>query len=125
MQQSNSYLQYLEQSHKSKWHQSVFAGKPICEKLLGIIAIESETGKPYTVSEIMRLKNLGSPGTIHRRLETLRRAGLVHQVFKNGDRRTKYVVPTTIANKYFKNMGNVMEQVVLTCFEKFKEGYQS
>lgn len=124
MHQINPYLHYLKQSQKTKLHQSFFAGQPICEKLLGLIAIETEAGKPYTVSEIMRLQNLGSPGTIHRRLEILRRAGLVDQVFKNGDRRTRYVVPTTFANRYFKCMGSVMEQAVLDArlaFEKDRE----
>ena len=114
MDQTNSYLQYLAQSQKTKWHQSVFAGKPVCERLLGVIAMANEKGKPYTVSEVMRLQNLGSPGTIHRRLETLRRAGLIEQIFKNEDRRTEYVVPTGMANRYFKSMDDVMEQVVLS-----------
>ena len=116
MHQINPYLPELKQSQNTKLHQSFFAGQPICEKLLGLIAIETEAGKPYTVSEIMRLQNLGSPGTIHRRLEILRRAGLVDQVFKNGDRRTKYVVPTIVANKHFKNMGLVLEQVVFDAY---------
>jgi len=110
---TNSYLQYLAQSQKSKWHQSFFSERPICEKLLGAIAIENQKGRPYTVSEVMRLQNLGSPGTIHRRLETLRRAGLIEQIFKNDDRRTKYLVPTTLANRYFRNMDEVMQQAVL------------
>lgn len=112
MQHTNSYLQYLAQSQKSKLHQSFFSEQPICEILLGIIAIENEKGKPLTVSEVMRLENLGSPGTIHRRLETLRRAGLIEQIFKNDDRRTKYLVPTTVANRYFKNMNAVIQQAV-------------
>ena len=113
MDQTNSYLQYLALSQKTKWHQSVFSGSPVCERLLGMIAVANEKGKPYTVSEVMRLQNFGSPGTIHRRLEKLRRAGLIEQIFKNEDRRTKYVVPTGMANRYFDSMDDVMLQAVL------------
>lgn len=118
VQHRHSYLQYLEVSQKNKWHQSVFDGDSVCEKLLGLIAIESQAGKPFTVSAIMQFQNLGSPGTIHRRLERLRRAGLVEQQFKNGDRRTKYLVPTETAVLYFKTMDDVIEHVALNGREK-------
>ncbi|NBO15167.1 MAG: hypothetical protein EBV20_08540 [Betaproteobacteria bacterium] len=109
---ANSYLQYLELSQKTKMYQAMFAERPICEKLLGMIALENEAGKPYTVSEIMRLEHLGSPCTIHRRMETLREAGLIAQVYKNGDRRTKYLVPTRTASRYFKVMDHVIRQSI-------------
>jgi hypothetical protein len=111
--QLNAYLQYLAKSQMTQWHQTVFAGSPICEKLLGVIAIANGKGAPYTVSEVMSLHNLGSPGTIHRRLESLRRGGLIEQIQKNEDRRTKYLVPTEMANRFFTNMDYVMEQAVL------------
>ena len=118
VQQHHSYLQYLEVSQKNKWHQTIFGDDSVCEKLLGLIAIESEAGKPFTVSAIMQLHHLGSPGTIHRRLEILRRAGLIEQKYKNGNRRTKYLVPTEMAAHYFKTMDDVMEHVVLNGREK-------
>lgn len=109
---ANSYFQYLELSQKSKLHQSIFAESPNCEKLLGMIALESEAGTPFTVSEVMRLEQLGSPCTIHRRMEALRKAGLIAQIQKSGDRRTKYLVPTRTASRYFKVMDHVIRNSI-------------
>jgi DNA-binding transcriptional regulator GbsR (MarR family) len=118
MQHQHSYLQYLEMSQKNKWHRSLFGSDSVCEKILGLIAIKSEADKPLTISAIMQFQDLGSPGTIHRRLEVLRRAGLIEQVFKNSDRRTKYLVPTEVAASYFKTMDDVIELVALNSHEK-------
>lgn len=108
----NSYLQYLALTQINKTYQAMFTERPNCEKLLGIIALENQTGKPYTVTEIMRQEQLGSPCTIHRRIEALRDAGLIIQVHKHGDHRTKYLVPTRAADKYFKVMDHVIRQSI-------------
>jgi DNA-binding MarR family transcriptional regulator len=47
---------------------------------------------------------------LHRKIDDLREAGLIEQVFEGKNRRTKYLVPTPAADKYFANLGQVMTE---------------
>ena len=57
-----------------------------------------------TVSQAMGLTALGSQTTLHRRLDALREAGFIEQVFQGPDRRIKYLIPTAAAQAYFSKM---------------------
>jgi len=35
-------------------------------------------------------------------VESLRQKGLIDLIYKDGNRRTKYIVPTDVANAYFE-----------------------
>ncbi len=65
-----------------------------------------------TVTEVMASSNIASPATIHRKLDELRELGLIEQVFEGKNRRTKYLVPTKLANTYFEKMSEVMTNAV-------------
>ena len=49
----------------------------IGKKLLETIAIKSAQGQPMVVTQTMELSDIASPATIHRRIETLKKAGLI------------------------------------------------
>jgi DNA-binding MarR family transcriptional regulator len=38
----------------------------------------------------------------------LRKNGLIEKVFRDGDRRTKYLVPTTASDDYFDKLGRIL-----------------
>lgn len=70
-------------------------------RLLEIIAIAHVEGHPMTVSSAMKLSAIASPASIHRKLEQLRIANLITHHFNEGNRRTKYLVPTLLAIKHY------------------------
>ena len=58
-------------------------------------------------------KPIASPATLHRKLDELREGGLIEQTFEGKNRRTKYLCPTPQAEKYFSQVGAVMQQAGL------------
>ncbi len=80
--------------------------------LLNEIAVQHLDGKNITVTEAMLLSNIASPATVHRKLDELREAGLIEQVFEGKNRRTKYLVPTKEADSYFAKMSKAITNAV-------------
>jgi DNA-binding MarR family transcriptional regulator len=80
--------------------------------LLNVIAVSYANGKALTVTQAMSLKSVASAATIHRKLDALIEVGLIEQRFEGKNRRTKYLVPTKLAEKHFSSLGNVMSQVL-------------
>lgn len=77
-------------------------------RLLEAIAIADAKDTRLTVTDAMALREIASPATMHRKLNTLLDAGLITQVFEGKNRRTKYLVPTVSAAKQFEQLGNAM-----------------
>ncbi len=82
------------------------------KQLLQVIALRHEQGKAMTVTEAMEMASIASPATIHRKLDDLRESGLIEQTFEGKNRRTKYLVPTKVADKYFASLGEMMKQTL-------------
>jgi len=80
--------------------------------LLNEIAVQHHDGKNITVTQAMLLSTIASPATIHRKLDELRAAGLIEQVFEGKNRRTKYLVPTKEADSYFAKMSKAITSAV-------------
>ena len=80
--------------------------------LLNEIAVQHLDGKNITVTEAMLLSNIASPATVHRKLNELREAGLIEQVFEGKNRRTKFLVPTKEADSYFAKMSKAITNAV-------------
>ena len=81
-------------------------------QLLNELAVQHFDGKTLTVSQAIALNKIASPATLHRKLDELREAGLIEQVFEGTDRRTKYLVPTKAADFYFAKMSKAMTTAV-------------
>jgi DNA-binding HxlR family transcriptional regulator len=77
--------------------------------ILDEIAIGVAKEKPMTVSEIMGLKDLGSPATLHRKLNTLIDAHMVNAVFHGNNRRTKYMALTKEGESYFRRLSDAIQ----------------
>jgi DNA-binding MarR family transcriptional regulator len=79
--------------------------------LLNEIAVQHFYGTNITVSQAMSLENIASPATLHRKLDELRKAGLIDLVFEGTNRRTKFLVPTKYADAYFEKMSLAISNV--------------
>jgi Fe2+ or Zn2+ uptake regulation protein len=82
------------------------------KKLLEVVSVQHNLGKPLTVTDAMALQHIASPATIHRKLDQLRELGMIDTVFEGKNRRTKYLVPTQAAHDYFDAVGRAMQQAV-------------
>lgn len=78
------------------------------EKLLQRLAVSWGRDKPVTVLETMGMEADVSATTIHRRLKSLSKKGVIRLEMDEADNRVKYVVPTTLANEYFAKLSACM-----------------
>lgn len=67
--------------------------------------------EPLTVTEAMSLQEVGSPATVHRKLDDLLIAGLIVHEFQGDDRRTKFLRLTPRAVTYYMNLSTTMAEV--------------
>ena len=108
MPRNNSYLQFLNllRPVESSFLPSTL--DQTAKSLLNRIACQHALGQPLTVSKAMALQDIASPATIHRKIDDLRSAGLVDVMYQGENRRTKYLVPTAKANRFFDQAGGVL-----------------
>ena len=84
-----------------------------CKKLLEVIAIEAYLhNKYYTVNDLISMRTLGSPASIHKRLHLLVDKGYVQLVTQINDARVKKVIPTSQTAKRFSHFSKIMVSVV-------------
>ena len=83
--------------------------------LLNAIAVQHAVGNPLTVSQAMNLSQIASQTTLHRKLDELRIAGFIEQIFTGTNRRTKYLVPTPVAHAYFEKMSQAVALAAAPC----------
>ena len=82
------------------------------KQLLDEIALFQHREKDMTVTELMNLAHIASPATLHRKFTQLLNLGLVDAVFKDRNRRTKYVLLTADGLAYFKAIERAFEQAL-------------
>lgn len=70
-------------------------------QLLDLIGVCADDDEPLTVTACMK-SGIASPATVHRKLTDLIAFGYVEH--KTIDGRTKHLVPTEKANKYFEHL---------------------
>jgi len=75
-------------------------------------AVCSCDAEPLSVTEAMDMADIASPATIHRKLDELVAAGLVEHAYLDGNRRTKYLVPTPKAQAFYGALGEAMREAV-------------
>lgn len=111
MKSDDIYLRFLalSQALNPNWGDEIDLA---AQRLLEVLAVSAARGAPMTVSQAMELKSIASPATIHRKLRALIDGQLVVQKFEGANRRTRYLVPTQIAEKHFQEMGTVVESLI-------------
>ena len=102
------FTQYAAEIHPNKNFPIDFAAK----ELLDIIGT-CHFHEPLTVTEAMQLQEIGSPATIHRKLDDLVAAGLVYHYQEPGNKRTKYIKLTSDAIGYYAQLSQAMVTATL------------
>ncbi len=72
------------------------------ERLLNLLAIIWHSGENVSVLQAMSLTFGISPTTVHRRLNTLRKKGMIGLTADEIDNRIKYIVGTDLTTEYFE-----------------------
>lgn len=111
---SNHYLDFLQQLKSSRSESEAVLSDPICKLVLEEIALAERNQQRLTVSMVMRLKHIASPATLHRKLDLLVQANVVHSTFDGGNKRTKYMALTESGQKYFERLSMLIESIKLT-----------
>ena len=106
------YIRFLTLLHTIEGKGELPALDLDAKKLLETIAVRHSQGKPLTVTEAMAMAHIASPATIHRKLDVLREIGMIETQFEGSNRRTKFLVPTPQAAKYFQTHSQVMDQAL-------------
>ena len=78
------------------------------EKLLNQLAAVWGADKRITVLEAMDMDSDVSSTTIHRRLKSLSKKGLISLAMDEQDNRVKYVLPTAVATEYFSKLSKCL-----------------
>ena len=76
--------------------------------LLEEIAIGTDSGGHLTITDVINLKHLGAPSTLHRRIQTLLQNNWVKIHFLNQNRRTKYLELSESGYAYFQRLTELM-----------------
>ena len=106
------YLRFLNLIHALDGDENAPQMDLDAKKLLEVVSVRHDLGKPLTVTDAMALSQIASPATIHRKLDQLRELGMIDTVFEGKNRRTKYLVPTQAAHDYFDAVGRAMQEAV-------------
>lgn len=80
------------------------------ERLLNTLAAAWHTNERITVVEAMNMLPNTSTGTVHGRLKTLRKKGLVEIKVDDNDLRVKHVLPTGAAMDHFAKIAKCISE---------------
>jgi hypothetical protein len=81
------------------------------ERLLEALTAAWSAGQALTVTETMSLSAAGAPATVHRKLTSLRKRGLVSVNESSDDLRIKTVTPTRQALDHFEKLAACLDQL--------------
>ena len=110
---NNFYVRFLKIAaaldHNRHKHEDL---NPTAIFLLNEIAVKDFDEQPLTVSQAIDFKSIGSPATLHRKIDELRNADMVLVTNVGTDRRTKYLMITQAARDYFQIKNDAMLKAV-------------
>ncbi len=108
MSHQSLYIDFLIRAEAKSVHGLSEKTKAESQHLLDRIVIADAHGKNLTVTQAMRLIDIASPSTLHRRLGFLQSEALIAMVYHEGNRRTKFLVPLLKTQQYLAHMGRLM-----------------
>lgn len=79
--------------------------------LLMRVAMAHHQGASLNVTQAMNLAHIGSPAMLHRKINDLLSQGLIELTFEGSNRRTKFLVPTSLANTIIDELADVAAAV--------------
>jgi hypothetical protein len=77
-------------------------------ELFGIICVNWSFEKPLKVNDAINNPRLGSAATLHKRLQRLRDMNMIDDIKKDGDKRTKYLHPSSKGMVYLKWLDSML-----------------
>ncbi len=107
--QSNTYAKFLNLVQAIRDLPSFPKLDPLEERLLNQLASQWHLGIKVTVLEAMQMSTDVSAATVHRRLKTLRKKGMIALSEHETDSRIRYIVATDLTTKYFAKMGQCLD----------------
>ncbi|OIR10805.1 hypothetical protein GALL_75760 [mine drainage metagenome] len=84
------------------------------QQLLNAFVVIWNQKESVRVVEAMQMFPDISSSTVHRRLVTLRKKGLISLESDEENQRIKYIVPTPLAYKYFAMLGECLNKAIAT-----------
>jgi DNA topoisomerase IA len=82
------------------------------EHLLNKVALAHSEGFDVLVGDLLELKSVGSPATLHGRIKNLIAMGYLKQIVDAEDNRRKKLVPTKYALKYYEALSKCLEKAI-------------
>jgi predicted transcriptional regulator len=110
--QSTTYVRFLSLVQAIRDMPSFPKLDPLEDRLIGQLASQWHQGAKITVLEAMQMSSDVSQATVHRRLKTLRKKGMLKLLEHETDNRIRYVVPTELTTKYFAKMGQCLDMAL-------------
>ena len=104
-----AYFRFLNLTHAVQALPSVPKLDFAEERLLEALTASWHAEAPLTVTETMALSLVGAPATVHRKLTSLKKKGLLSVEESSEDLRVKTVVPTRKALDYFERLAACFE----------------
>lgn len=77
-----------------------------------MVAIAAQDGKVLHVKDLLELKDIASPATLHKAVSNLVDKGMIDLKVAEQDGRVKEVRLTKLANKRYEDLGRVIEMAV-------------
>lgn len=110
MDKTHKYLKFLHLAQAIRQMTTFPALDAVEERLLNICASAWHSGREITVMEAMTLAPEISETTAYRRLKSLKGKGMLNLEYGNNDGRTRFVVPTDLARRYFDELANCIDK---------------
>ena len=107
-----TYFQFLKIIQLAKSSHTITELTPNEIQLLQEIALSHFEGQAFTVKQALKLKDLGSPATLHKRIQHLRKGGFLRTEKKDTDHRTKHLIATPLAILQFEFLGLAMQKAI-------------
>jgi DNA-binding MarR family transcriptional regulator len=105
---SNQYLRFLHQMHRTTKMGRLVDLEPVCSRLLDEIAIEDHSSSPLTVTALMGLSHIASPATLHRKMQSLIKEGLIELSTDAHNKRSKFVVLSKKGQRLYQTLSTLM-----------------
>ena len=107
---SQTYLKFLDLVKAIRLLPGFPDLDPVEERLLNLFATVWHANNKITVLQAMGMSTDVSATTAHRRLKSLRKKGVITLIPDAVDNRIKYVMPTSMANQYFAQLGQCLDE---------------
>ena len=105
---ANQYLRFLHQMHRTTTMGRLVDLESVCNRLLDEIAIEDHCSSPLTVTALMGLSHIASPATLHRKMQSLLKEGLIELSTDAHNKRSKFVVLSKKGRRRYQILSTLM-----------------